>query len=200
MTVRRLVVVPRWSGTPGSDWYPWIVDEIANMRPRPFDPAVVAAMPEPDRPTIQAWVARVREVLGDDPDELARTVVVGHSVGCQAVLRALAGLTAGRHVDRVVCVAGWFTVDAPWSELIPWIETPFDTARCRAAAGRGVTVLLSDDDPHTADWRANGEAWRGRLGASVVDVSGAQHFNGPRYPSVLQTLLETSSPDQGAPT
>jgi predicted alpha/beta hydrolase family esterase len=63
----RLIIIPRWSGTPASDWYPWITVELNARQPQPFDPIVAAAMPNPGLPTISSWVRRVRELLGDDP-------------------------------------------------------------------------------------------------------------------------------------
>jgi hypothetical protein len=195
----RLIIIPRWSGTPASDWYPWITAELNAVgrvggrplyRDGPFDPIIVAAMPNPGLPTIAAWTGRVRELLGDDPAELAQTVIVGHSVGCQAVLRALAELPEGVHVAGALCVAGWFWTDSPWDSLIPWIDTPFDLARAQDAANNHIVVVLSDNDPHTSDWRANGAAWQEKLGAEVVLVPGGQHFNGPKYPIILQTLLD----------
>ena len=198
---KRLIVIPRWSGTPASDWYPWLQRELGSVGrvggpppyrdlPLPFDPVVVSAMPNPGEPTISAWVGRVMQVLGSDPDEIARTVIVGHSVGCQAVLRALAELPEGVHVDGTLCVAGWFWTDAPWDSLMPWINTPFDLERAKTAAGRQIVVMISDNDPHTSDWRANRTAWQDKLSASVVVVPGAHHFNGGQYPIILQTLLD----------
>jgi uncharacterized protein len=187
---KRLIVIPRWSGTPSDDWYPWLQRELGAVTPQPFDPVVVADMPDPGEPTISSWMGRVQQLLGADPDEMARTVIIGHSVGCQAVLRALAELPVGLHVDSVLCVAGWFWTDAPWESLLPWIETPFDQARTRSAAGQQIVVMMSDNDRHTSDWRANRSAWQDRLDASVVIVPGANHFNGEQYPIILQTLLD----------
>jgi uncharacterized protein len=147
-------------------------------------------MPDPDHPTVPAWVGRVREVLGSDRQELGRTVVVGHSVGCQAVLRALALYPADMRVGGVLCVAGWFWVDEPWESIVPWTESPIDLARSRAVAGENIVAILSDDDPFTSDWRANASAWQERLGATVAMAPGAQHFNGATYPIIHQTLLD----------
>lgn len=187
---KRLVVIPRWAGTPASDWYPWLQRELGKDPVRTFDEVVVPAMPNPNEPTISAWVSRVRQVLGADPQELARTVIVGHSVGCQAVLRALAELPEGLCVNGVLCVAGWFWTDAPWPSLMPWIETPLDVSRARDAAAGRIAVLLSDNDPHTWDWRANRKAWQERLNATAVVAPGASHFNSGQSPIVLKTLLD----------
>ena len=187
---RRLIIIPRWSGTPASDWYPWLKRELERIEPRPFDPVVVKAMSDPGTPTIAAWVPEVQRALGDDPHQLAETVMIGHSVGCQAVLRALALLPDDVHVSGVMCVAGWFQTDAPWESLLPWIETPFDLGRARAGAGRNIVLLTSDNDPHTSDWQANQDSWRKKLDASPVLVPGAAHFNGSAYPAIVETLVE----------
>ena len=191
-----MTVIPRWAGTPTSDWYPWLRQELKATKPQPFDPVVVADMPDPGLPSIPAWVGRVQGLLGSDPEETARTVIVGHSVGSQAVLRALAELPAGVHVGGVLCVAGWFWTDAPWDSLMPWIETPIDLERTRSAAGQQIVVMMSDNDRHISDWRANRSAWQDRLDATVVIVPGANHFNGEQYPVILQTLLDHFAKDE----
>jgi predicted alpha/beta hydrolase family esterase len=50
--------------------------------------------------------------------------------------------------------------------------------------------MMSDNDPYTSDWHSHRAAWQERLGASVVMVSGVEHFNGEQCPIILQTLLE----------
>lgn len=185
----RLIVIPRWGGTPDSDWYPWAKRELAAAKPAPFDPVIFADMPHPELPTIAAWVNRVQSLLGSDPDLNANTVLVGHSVGCQAIMRALAGRPAGVRVAGLFFVAAWFSVDAPWEPIMPWIETPIDTGKVREAADK-IVVVISDDDHHRKDWRSNRQVWEERVGASVSIVPGADHFNGPAYPALLDILLK----------
>jgi len=184
---KRLILIPRWAGTPKSDWYPWLERELAKSPARSFDPVVMAAMPHPELPTIEEWVPRVQSLVGSEPELAARTVVAAHSVGCQAVLRALAGMSSGTRVDGLLFVAGWFHTDEPWPSLMPWIETPLDLAKVKAAAGK-IVVVISDNDHHRSDWRSNRLEWEDRLGAAVVLVSGADHFNGVQYPEILQSL------------
>lgn len=179
----RVVVVPRWGATPDDDWYPWLRDALGE------GVVDVLQMPEPGRPTVQAWTRAVTDALGDDPYALAQTMVVGHSVGAQAALRSLAALAPGRAVACLVCVAGWFSVDAPWDDLRPWIETPIADAAVAEGAHR-VRVLLSTNDPYTSDHEANARAWRERLDAEVVLVPEARHFNAAREPVVLEQVRE----------
>lgn len=179
----RLLIVPRWAGGGRSDFYPWLTTEVAGC----FEEVRALDLPQPDAPALAVWEGGVRAVLGDDPARLSRTVVLGHSVGCQAALRALAAQPPGLAIAGLLCVAGWWTVDRPWDTLRPWIDTPLDLARARAAAGR-VRVLLSDNDPFTADHEGNRRAWQERLGAEVALVPGARHFNGTEEPAVLAAL------------
>jgi predicted alpha/beta hydrolase family esterase len=195
--VRRLGIIHRWDGAPGADWYPWLRDELRALDPAPFDAIGIPELPDPGTPRPETWVPAVLEWLGDDPRDRAATVLVGHSVGCQTIVRALA--EGGPPVEGCLLVAPWFWLDEDsrdeTSEL--W-ATPFDDAAARAAAGK-VVALLSTDDPYTSDWEANGSAWEERVGAEVVVEPGGEHFTREREPKVLELLLERFGRAAGKP-
>ena len=67
----RLIVVPCWGGRPRDYWYPWLQRELARAEPAYYDPVVVADMPNPDLPTIPAWVDRLAEIVGSDAGEVS---------------------------------------------------------------------------------------------------------------------------------
>lgn len=182
---RRLVIVPRWAGTARSDFYPWLAEQLAADPALPFAPVTALDLPEPGHPRQETWPPAIAEALGDDPTLLANTVVLAHSVGCQASLHALATLPGP--IAALVAVAGWWSVDAPWPTIVPWQTQLPDLERVRARVGR-IVVLLSDDDPFTSDHTGNAALWRERLGAEVVLVAGARHFNASEAPAVLATL------------
>jgi predicted alpha/beta hydrolase family esterase len=189
--VARLCIVPRWSGTAQSDFYPWLLAQPA-VRAR-FGEILLPEIAQPGEPTIAAWVESLQQVTAGpggpgQPGDLGRTYFLGHSVGCQAVLRFLERSSGNTPAAGVLCVAGWWNVDRPWDSIRPWIQTAMDVARVRATARR-FHVLLSDNDPFTADWRENERAWRERLGAEVRCVPGAKHFNAAEEPAVLDALL-----------
>jgi serine hydrolase len=176
----RVVVVPRWGGGPDSDFYPWLERSVP-----PGLRVERLALPDPDQPTIDAWVPRVREALGGET-ERARTILLGHSVGCMAAMRALDEPSV-RPVYALICVAGWWTVDEPWPTIRPWIDTPFDTAKVRANARR-VHVIVSDNDPFTADHRETVARFERALGAGTTVVRGGLHFNRQAEPVVLEAI------------
>lgn len=184
---RRLVIVPRWSGRPDSDFYPWLTRELAADPERRHEPVVALDLPEPGLPKLDTWPPAIAAALGEDRQALADTVVLAHSVGCQATLHALASLPPGSKIAAMVAVAGWWEVDAPWPAIVPWQTQHPDLERVRATLGK-LVVLLSDDDPFTSNHLANAALWRNKLGAEIVLVAGARHFNDITAPAVLETL------------
>lgn len=193
----RLCIVPRWAATQDMEWYPWLCQsDLVRAR---FAHVLRPEIDDPGTPTIDAWVAALTRACGTDAESLARTWFVGHSVGCQAILRYLNTLPAGVKARGALLVAGWWTVDAPWGSIKPWLYTAegpgepeaggpsMNLARVRGACQR-FSVLISDNDPFTADHRATERAFVERLGAEVTILPGQKHFNGDQAPAVLPAL------------
>lgn len=195
---KRVVIVPRWGGHAADDWYPWIREQLAKD-PGDGLQVEVVALPNPDAPVIEQCVAALQSALGTRAEDLRSTLLVGHSVGCQALLRYLAevraadqgaGVDAERAVgpEHLMCIAGWWTIDDPWPSIRPWIDTSIALPSLQANTTGGVTVLLADDDPYTSDWRANKATWEQRLDADVRVIQGGRHFNAAQEPAVLELL------------
>ena len=181
-----IYIVPRWGGSAPADWYPRLTERLTAAYA-----ATVRLLELPD------WSAAT---INRSVDELDRqiphldegTFLVGHSIGCQALLHYLTARIARGDTFRVgglLAVAGWFTVDAPWPGIEPWLENdrllyPELTERIRYRK-----VLLSDNDPYTRDHRSNAAAWRDRLNAAVTLVPGRAHFNGAEAEEVLAALF-----------
>src|SRR5262249_30078550 len=93
----------------------------------------------------------------------------------------------------LVSVAGWFTVDnvISYPALAPWVSMNLDYASTASAAGP-ITVLLSDNDPFTADWRGNATNWLSELGAAVHIAHGAGHYMTTNPGPVIDTILLAS--------
>jgi len=184
MAVERLILVPRWGGRADSDFYPWLARELGRLRWR--GEVETAGLRPPDAPEVAATVAAVRGRLGP-AGRLARTVLVGHSVGAQAAMRALA--EPGPAVAGLLLVAGWWTVDSPWPAIQRWIDSPFDWDRTRERSARRL-VLLSTDDPFTADAARSRRLFEERLAAEVRVHDRAAHFNRGAEPAVLAAVRD----------
>lgn len=181
--VKQVFIVPRWGGGPQDDWYPWLGEELQavaqedslNYQMRAL------AMPAWDLPVINQAVHYLRKVL--PPEQLGPdAILVGHSVGCLAILHYLAHVAehypAAQPVGGVLCVAGWFSVDSPWQDILNWMDAPinYEAAR-RLIPEDKLMVLLSDDDPYTSGYQENEQLWVERLHSRVSILHGRQHFS-----------------------
>ncbi len=171
----RVFIVHRWGGNPESDWYPYLRDELESLG---FD-VVVPEMPDSENPKIDSWVAKLKEIVGDLDRE---SYFVGHSVGCQTILRYLAGVESGK--------AGGAVFVAPWIHLIeatiaeegpevaeiarPWIETEIDFSKVRERAERFICIF-SDNDSFVP--MGDKDIFREMLGAETKVLHDRGHFS-----------------------
>lgn len=182
---RRVLIVPRWAGRPTNDFYPWLVERVRRGEVPGADQAEALDLPDAESPSVEVWTRLVAARIAEVPEE---TVVVGHSVGAQAALRAAAALPAGSRVAGLLLVAPWRGVDEPWPAIRDWTDTPIDEGAVRRAAPR-IRALVSDDDPYTSD-HAGTAAWlREAFGAQVTVVRRGGHFNRDLEPEVLAALV-----------
>jgi len=184
--IRRAVLVPRFGGDATADWYPAALLQLADLGIRT---KVVSLLPAPTAPDISETVAAIAEAVGDNAQEIAQTILIGHSVGSRALLAYLSRHGAHRTFAGLVSVAGWFTVDDlnSYPALVPWVNMELDFASIASAAGP-ITVHLSDNDPFTADWQANAADWLRKLGAAVHIAHGAGHYMTTSPAPVLDTI------------
>ncbi|KKU91775.1 MAG: hypothetical protein UY23_C0001G0381 [Candidatus Jorgensenbacteria bacterium GW2011_GWA1_48_11] len=171
--MRRVFLIHGWMGSPHGDWLPWLKRELEK---KGFD-AFAPHMPEPAKPEIKSWISQIDGAVGL-PD--AETYFVGHSVGCQAVLRYLAA--TGGEIGGAVLIAPWFSLAAGALETAedeaiaePWLKTPIDFEKIREATGK-FTAIFSDNDPWV-DWQENSEIVKEKLGAKTVILHEQGHFS-----------------------
>lgn len=194
--MKHIYVIPRWGGSPADDWYPWLKRELEALTEDDCDYRVhLLNMPSWDVPVIEKAVAYLEEVL--PVDQLNQDVyLVGHSVGCLAILHYLAQVSA-KHAEKapqvggVVCVAGWFSVDSPWQDILNWMHAPIDYEAARQLIpADNLVVLLSDDDPYTSEYQENERLWVERLRSRVNILEGRQHFSSQLDADVLYSIRE----------
>ena len=194
MMPRRVFIIHGYLGYPEEAWLPWLKGELE----RRGHAAWLPSMPNPDRPTIAEWVGFIAKLVGE-PD--AETVMVGHSIGGQAVLRYLEALGgAGKSVGRTVVVASRFPTGMSAEEadaktgndaiLRPWLEIGADPEKVRKAAGT-CTVILSDNDPYIP-FREARASFPASLGARILVEPGKGHFNEDDRVATLPSALDAA--------
>jgi predicted alpha/beta hydrolase family esterase len=201
---KHIYVVPRWGGTSRDDWYPWLKRELeAHISPAGVSYKVhLLEMPAWDLPVIDVAIDHLTKVLPAHQLD-HNTILVGHSVSCLAILHYLAkvGAVSPRlpQVGGVVCVAGWFSVDSPWQEVLNWIHAPIDFEAARRLIPRDkLVVLLSDDDPYTSGYQENKRLWVERLRSQVHILPGRQHFSSQLDSDILDAIKDLAA-EEGQP-
>ena len=181
----RVFIIHRWDAKPSDDWYTWMATELTKMG---FE-VEVPLMPHPEAPVLSEWVNKLTQVV-KAPNE--RTYLIGHSIGCQAIIRYLGTLIAAVNIGGVLLVAPWIhlvNLENKESETIakPWTETPIDWERAMMHS-RKVGCLLSDNDPWVPVTEAG--VFKKNLKASVVIEHGQGHFTDQVSKIILKEFLK----------
>lgn len=181
--MKQAIIMHGWYGHPQEGWLPWLKKELERKGYR----VDVPAMPEPDKPRISPWVATIKSIATDE-----LSLMVGHSVGCQTILRYLA--TTSKQVEAIVLVAPWTrltpaaTAEEGEEEVArPWLNTPIDWEKAKVAAKRFVAIF-SDDDPYVPITEA--DVFKKNLGAKVVIEHGKGHLSGEDGVTQLPAILD----------
>lgn len=184
----KVFIIHGWDGYPEEAWFPWLKQELDSNGFQVFIPQ----MPNPAQPEIEAWVSHLTQIA---PDIDEHTYFVGHSVGCQTIIRFLEKLPAKTKVAGVVFVAGWFTLtgletDEERQIAQPWLETPIDFAKFKTHTDH-ITAIFSTNDKFVP--KENQQLFREHLGAQIIVESDRGHFSeyddAFELPLVLDTIL-----------
>lgn len=179
--MKRIIIVHGWSGSPADNWLPWLRSELENSGHK----VLVPNMPDADNPSIEGWVNHLTEIIGI-PD--SNTYFVGHSIGCQAILRYLE--TVATPIGGAVFVAGWFNLENLESEeekeiAKPWIETPIDIQKVKAILPKS-TLIISDNDDYGA-FEENRQKFKQFISKEIV-LHNAEHITDVKYPEILHEI------------
>jgi len=184
----RVFIVHCWGGSPDQFWYPWLAKYltaagflVCNL-----------AMPDTENPQIDPWVQKLKGAVGCvRPSDL----FVGHSIGCQTIMRVLK-----KQLNTclgIIMVAAWLQLkglDEEEQKVVqPWVEPAFDP-KIVANRTRRWGVLLSDNDEwvdsayHTEAFKS---AFEGRLSLQILEGRG--HFddaNSKEFPEIVKMLQQ----------
>jgi hypothetical protein len=177
--VKRVFIVHGWQATPHVNWFPWLKFELEEKGIE----AYVPQLPDTDTPKMDAWIGALSRLIGK-PD--SDTYLIGHSLGCIAILRYLESLGGRDRVGGAVLVAG-FTDDLGESALSDFYRTQIGWGRIRLCCSNFV-ALTSDDDPWVP--LRYGDILREKLGAKLVVEHGMGHFNMSDLPMALDAVME----------
>ncbi|MBT4174807.1 serine hydrolase family protein [archaeon] len=167
--MKRAILVHGWEGDPKNHWFPWLIDELEKKGFRIYAPR----MPDPENPLVDIWVDYLKgEVEFLDKD----TYFIGHSIGCQTIMRMLEKMDG--EVGGVVFVAPFFNLPnletKEEKEIAePWLTRPIDFDKIKEKTSK-IVCLFSDNDPDVP--LSDSELFKERLGAEIVVEKGKGHF------------------------
>lgn len=149
----RLVIVPGLHGSGAEHWQSWLHAQVAG--------AVRVEQDAWSTPDLEAWSQRVADTvaaLGAGPH-----VLVAHSFGCLATVRALAR-RPGLDVAQLLLVAPAEPNRFGVAAALPQSRLPVRSC-----------VVASDDDPWMTATQAH--AWALRWGSDWINLGNAGHVN-----------------------
>lgn len=170
--MKRVFIIHGWSFGPKDAWYEWAKGEFEK---RGYE-VILPHMPLSIAPFIALWVPYLRRLVGT-PDE--NTYFIGHSIGCQTIMRYLATLPEGTRVGGAVFVAGWFYLDNVTdtaSKIVahPWLTKRINLARVKTVCPK-TRVLLSSNEPY-GFVTENKKKFEDELDAHVTVLPNREHF------------------------
>jgi len=181
--MKKVYLIHGWGGSSEGGWFDWLKTELKarGYEVKAFD------MPNTDEPKIEEWVGYLIDNIKDVDEE---TYFVGHSIGCQTVIRFLEKLHKHKKVGGCVFVAGWFDlINLEPEELLiahPWVNSRIHFDRVLDHCNNFLAIF-SDNDPyvHLNEIKKFEE----NLGAKIIIKKGLDHFNTvEKIPEILKFI------------
>lgn len=188
---KRVFVIHGWRGDPDEGWFPWLMKELQDKEFEVYIPA----MPDPDKPKIELWTQYLQNLVGESDKD---TYFVGHSSGCQTIIRYLEKLPDDTKVGGCVFVAGWFTLtnletDDDIEIAQPWLERLIDLEKVKTHTPN-LVAIFSQNDPYVP--MENRAMFEEDLGCKIIVLGQQGHLGGDdgivELPVVLDELLKMS--------
>ncbi|HVW67303.1 MAG TPA: alpha/beta fold hydrolase [Candidatus Peribacteraceae bacterium] len=191
---KRVFIIHGWGGFPEEGWFPWLRRELVS---RGFLVSV-PPMPDSNHPNKEQWIAFLAEQVGHCDSD---TYFVGHSLGCQTILRYLQGQLPPMKVGGAVFVAGFETLTSRLDQvedahvvLDPWLNEDIHWEMIRSRS-RNFVAIFSDNDRWVP--LSNVKVFDEKLEAKTIVLHDKKHFSGDdnvtELPEVLDAILEMTT-------
>ena len=191
--MKRVFIIHGWDFNPKMNWYQSVKEK---LKVEGFE-VIIPEMPDSHHPSISQWVEKLAEVVGDVDDN---TYLIGHSIGCKAIMKFLESEVAnGDRCGGVIFVGGWFTLspaalpDDNYKAIAkPWLNMKLNFGKIKSKSSKFI-AFFSDNDPYVPT--NNIPMFQDNLNAEVIIESGMGHFDEEtggvkELPSVADKLVE----------
>ena len=180
---KRVFMIHGWGGGPEPDFFIWLRKELKNKGFLVEAPE----MPNTETPVIEEWVKTLEKAVGKTDKD---TYFIGHSIGCQTIIRYLQNTKA--KAGGALLVAAWVNLANLEENEIKiaetWVKNPINFKEVKKNIGK-TTVLISDNDPYNC-LDENVKAFKEKLNANVIVKHSMEHFNNSKYDFILEEFLK----------
>jgi predicted alpha/beta hydrolase family esterase len=186
--MKRVIIVHGWGGSPNEAIHLWLKKELIKKGIKVISPF----MPDTNHPKINSWVNHLSKEIGVLDED---TVLFGHSIGCQAIMRYLE-TQKDKKAGGAVFLAGWFNLDNMEGDeekeiAKDWIESKINFKKIKEVCNK-FEVIISDDEPY-GFVKENAEKFKKSLDANVTIEHAKGHFTESegitQIPEVLDKIL-----------
>jgi len=175
--MKKVYLIHGWGGSDSSEgWFGWLKRELKEKGIK----IIVFNMPNTDYPKINEWVGFLKENIKEE-DLNEELYFIGHSIGCQAILRYLETLNSNIKIAGCIFVAGWFNLKEETYEVKeereiakPWIETPIDFEKVKKHTTNFLAIFSDNDDCVPL---SDSEIFKEKLNAKIIIKNNEGHFN-----------------------
>ncbi|MFA5993280.1 MAG: alpha/beta fold hydrolase [Candidatus Pacearchaeota archaeon] len=144
---KKVYIIHGWEGSPNEPMHQWLK---ATLEKKGFE-VIAPEMPNPSIPKIDVWVKKINSIV-KNPDK--DTYFIGHSIGCQTILRYLETLDKNIKLGGIVFIAPWLHLNGIEDEgeesikiASPWLETPIDFNKVKSHLNKNkIIAIFSDND------------------------------------------------------
>ena len=186
MKMKKIYLVHGWGGSSEDNWFPWLKNEIEGHNVE----VIVFNMPNSEHPKIEEWVEHLKENTSlEDIDE--HTFFIGHSIGCQTIMRFLEKLHKNKKVGGCVFVAPWLDLINLEPEEIkiahPWTNTSIDFGRILDHCNNFLCFFSDDDSYVHLDESIK---FKEELAAKIIIEKNKGHFEEKVQERILEESLK----------
>lgn len=176
----KVYIIHGWGLDSNMPWIKWLEEELGKkgVEVHALD------MPNTGHPKIEEWVDYLKKNVGVIDE---KTYFIGHSIGCQTIMRFLEKLPKSEHVKGCAFVAPWFDLvglqDGELEIAHPWIHNKIDSERILQHTGN-ILAIFSSNDPYVSEREI--EKFK-EFGAKIIIKKDAGHFvDAERMPEILE--------------
>lgn len=175
--MKKVYLIHGWGGSDSSEgWFGWLKDELRKKKIK----ITGFNMPNTNYPKIKEWVGFLeKNIKKEDLNE--ETYFIGHSIGCQTILRYLEQLPENIKIGGAIFIAGFFNLlesayaNEEEREIAkPWIKTPIDFEKVKKHTQNFLAIFSNNDDCVPL---SDSKIFKEKLNAKIIIKNNEGHFN-----------------------